>query len=96
MKKRVLIACGTSIATATVVAEKVKQIAKEVDVPVMVVQCKASEIRGSISTFKPDFIVANTIVPKDLGVPVFSGIPFLAGVGVDKLKEKIAAALKED
>jgi PTS system galactitol-specific IIB component len=51
MKKRVLIACGTSIATATVVAEKVKEIAREVKVPVVVVQCKASEIRGKISTF---------------------------------------------
>ncbi|RLF05136.1 MAG: PTS galactitol transporter subunit IIB [Thermoprotei archaeon] len=96
MTKRVLVACGTSIATATVVAEKIKEIAKEVKVPVVVAQCKASEIRGRISTFPPAFIVANTPVPKDLGVPVLSGIPFLSGVGADKLKAKIIAALKEN
>ena len=94
-EKRVLIACGTSIATATVVAEKVKEIAKEAGMTVKVVQCKAAEIRGRIATFAPHVIVATTYVPKDLGIPVFNGVPFLSGVGMDELKTQIVEALEK-
>lgn len=94
-EKRVLIACGTSIATATVVAEKVKEIAKEAGVKVNVLQCKAAEVRSKVSTFSPHVIVATTPVPKDLGVPVFNGVPFLSGVGMDKLKTQIIEALNQ-
>ena len=94
-EKRVLVACGTSIATATVVAEKVKEIAKEAGIAVKVVQCKAAEIRGRIATFNPHTIVATTPVPKNLGVPVFNGVPFLSGVGMDELKAQIIEALKK-
>ena len=94
-EKRVLIACGTAIATATVVAEKVKEIAKEAGIQVSVVQCKAAEVRGRIATFNPHAIVATTPVPKDLGIPVFNGVPFLSGVGMDELKAQIVEALKK-
>ncbi|MCG2768692.1 MAG: PTS sugar transporter subunit IIB [Anaerolineae bacterium] len=93
-EKRVLVACGTSIATATVVAEKVKDIAREAGIPVRVAQCKAAEIRGRIDTFTPHVIVATTPVPKDLGIPVFNGVPFLSGVGMDKLEAQILEVLK--
>ena len=92
--RRVLIACGTAIATATVVAQKVKEIAKEAGLTVNVLQCKAAEIRGRIATFNPHVIVATTPVPKDLGIPVFNGIPFLTGVGMDELKAQIVEALE--
>lgn len=94
-KKRVLVACGTSIATATVAAAKVRELAEQAGVAVEVVQCKAMEIRGRVQVFHPRFIVAMTPVPKDLGVPVFSGVPFLSGIGVDKLKADLLEALKE-
>ena len=93
--KRVLVACGTSVATATVAALKVKEIAKDNGISVEVIQCKAGEIRGRVQTISPDFIVAMTQVPKDLGVPVVSGVPFLSGLGVDKLKQEILSLLIE-
>ncbi|HEY75114.1 MAG TPA: PTS sugar transporter subunit IIB [Thermoflexia bacterium] len=94
-EKRVLIACGTSIATATVVAEKVKEIAQKAGIPVRVAQCKAAEVRGRTSTFDPHIIVATTPVPKDLGIPVFNGVPFLSGVGMEALEAQIVEALKK-
>lgn len=93
-KKRVLVACGTSIATATVAAAKVKEIANQAGITVEVVQCKAGEIRGRVQTVNPHLIVAMTPVPKDLGIPVFSGLPFLSGVGIDKLKTDLLTVLK--
>jgi PTS system galactitol-specific IIB component len=93
-KIRVLVACGTSIATATVAANKVREIADQAGLKVDVAQCKALELRGKIQTYNPHVIVAMTPVPKDLGIPVFNGIPFLSGVGMDKLKQEILAALQ--
>jgi PTS system galactitol-specific IIB component len=93
-QKKVLVACGTSIATATVVATKLREIAQEIGVQVTTSQCKAAEIRSRVSTYSPDLIVATTPVPKDLGVPSFSGVPFLSGIGIDKLKQDIIAILK--
>jgi PTS system galactitol-specific IIB component len=94
-KKRVLVACGTSIATATVAANRVKQIADEAGIAVEVIQCKVGEIRGRVQTTHPHLIVAMTPVPSDLGVPVVMGIPFLSGIGIDNVKQQILNYLKE-
>ncbi len=91
---RVLVACGTSIATATVAANKVQEIAESAGLNVNVVQCKATEIEGRIKTFNPHVIIAMTPVSDNLGVPVFGGIPFLSGIGMEALKENILEALK--
>ena len=96
VKKRVLVACGTSIATATVAAHAVMDMAKAAGIEVEVAQCKAAEIRGKIQTYSPDVIVAMTPVPSDLGVPVFNGVPFLSGVMLDELKASILEKLKQE
>lgn len=93
-KKRVLVVCGTSIATATLGAVKVREIADSAGIPVEVVQCKAGEIRGRIQTVNPHLIVAMTVLPNDIGVPIVMGVPFISGVGVEKLKEEILNYLK--
>jgi PTS system galactitol-specific IIB component len=93
-KLRVLIACGTSIATATHVASSIRDTAREAGIAVETAQCKAAEIRGKIQTFTPHVIVATTPVPSDLGVPTFNGVPFLSGIGLDQLKADIIEALK--
>lgn len=92
-KKRILVACGTAIATATHAANAAMDVAKEAGFDVDVSQCKAAEIRGKMQTFPPDLIIAMTPVPDDLGVPVLSGVPFLSGVGLDQLKSDLIEAL---
>jgi PTS system galactitol-specific IIB component len=95
LKKRVLVACGTSIATATVVAEKIKEIAKKNGIDVEVSQCKAAEVPSKVSVSKPDLIVATTPVYSKVDVPVLNGIPFLSGVGMETLTQQIVDALKK-
>jgi PTS system galactitol-specific IIB component len=96
IKKRVLVACGTSIATATHAANAVMDMAKAAGIEIEVAQCKAAEIRGKIQTFSPQVIVAMTPVPSDLGVPVFNGVPFLSGIMLDELKAAILEALRQE
>jgi PTS system galactitol-specific IIB component len=91
-KKTILIACGTAVATSTVVAVAIEEAMQERGIPVEIRQCKATEVRGLAED--ADLVVATTPVPDDIGKPVFKGLPFLTGIGRDALIEEIAAALK--
>ncbi|NIS83562.1 MAG: PTS galactitol transporter subunit IIB [Anaerolineales bacterium] len=93
-RKRVLVACGTSIATATHAANTVMDIAKEAGFEVDVAQCKSAEIKFKMQTFPPDLVIAMTPVPPDLGVPVLNGVPFISGVGLDQLKAQVIEILQ--
>jgi len=88
---RILVACGTAIATATVVATKLKEVFKKLGVPLTVVQCKASEVSGKVMVFQPHVIVATTPVSEGAarGVPVVNGVPFLTGIGEQETIDKI-------
>ena len=91
-KKTVLIACGTAVATSTVVAVAIEEAMQERGIPVELRQCKATEVRGLVDD--ADIVVATTPVPDDLGKPTFKGLPFLTGIGRDKLLDDIEAALR--
>lgn len=92
MKKRVLIVCGTGIATSTVVADKVQRHLDDVGIPATVEQTKVSELHRGAEGF--DVVVATTQIRDDLGVPVVRGLPFLTGVGVEGALAEIEGHLR--
>lgn len=97
MKKfRILSVCGTGVATSTVAAEKCRQLLEERGLNVEVVECKVAEVASKIDTFMPDIIVHTTPVSDTSakGIKKFLAIPFLTGVGMDGLADKIAKYLK--
>ncbi len=95
---RILVACGTAIATATLVATKIEEKLKKMGISASIARCKAFEVGGKVQIFKPDVIVANTPVSeKDAkGIPIVNGFPFITGIGEDEAIEQIlkAASLK--
>jgi PTS system galactitol-specific IIB component len=90
--KRILVACGTAIATSTVVAKAIEEAMKQRGIAVTTRQCKASEIRAL--AHDADLIVTTTPVPKDLGVPVIQTLAFLTGIGKEDVIAQIAKALQ--
>jgi PTS system galactitol-specific IIB component len=90
--KRILVACGTAIATSTVVAKAIEEALKERGIPVVTRQCKAAEVKGLAPGY--DLIVTTTPVPKDLGVPVIQTLAFLTGIGKEAVIEQIVQALQ--
>lgn len=92
-KKNILVACGTAIATSTVVAKAIEDALKERGIEVNTRQCKAAEIRSLLQGM--DLIVTTTPVPSDLGVPVIHTLAFLTGIGKEEVIEKIANILSE-
>jgi PTS system galactitol-specific IIB component len=91
-KKTVLFACGTGIATSTVVANAVVETMKERGISIDPRQCKATEVRSQLGGV--DLIVSTTQLPADLGVPAITTLAFLTGIGKADVLDKIEAALR--
>ena len=92
-KKKVVVSCGTAIATSTVVAASIEERCKEEGIAVDVVQCKAAEIPNYADG--ATLIVTTSHMRYDPGIPVISGLPFLTGVGKDEALEEIMVVLRE-
>lgn len=93
-KKVVLVACGTGIATSTVVNTALENLAKENGLQVEIIQCKMMEVPGYAD--RADLLITTTVVDKDqYKFPVINGRPFLTGMGLDKVKTEILAELQK-
>ncbi len=90
--KVVLVACGTAIATSTVVAKGIEEAMRERGLKVTTRQCKAAEIRSRLSGV--DLVVSTTPVPDDLGIPVIQTLAFLTGIGKEDVLNQIEQALR--
>ncbi len=108
MVKYVLVACGTSIATATVVATKIKELLRKNKIQTQIFQCKSFEVKSKVGSMNYDLIVSTTKVSgekevegkrfipgKSKEVPILNGIPYLTGRNMDELDNQVLDALKE-
>jgi PTS system galactitol-specific IIB component len=91
MTKKVLVICGTGVATSTVVAMKIKDFCESRGIAIAVTQGKVMDIVRGIAGY--DLIVATTPIPATVQIPVIEGLSFLTGIGLDATLEKIAEAL---
>lgn len=90
-KKKVLVACGTGIATSTVVTIKIQEALKANHIDADVVQCKVAELPMKVDG--ADLVVTTTTY-ENTKVPVIRGLSFLTGIGMDKDLQKIVDILK--
>jgi len=90
-KRRVLVACGTAIATSTHVANRLRREFDDRGLDVDITQCRVSEIGAYADDV--DVVVSTAQVAGTLKVPVLSGIPFLTGIGDQEVMDQILAIL---
>ena len=88
---KIVVACGTAIATSTHVAIKIKELLEERGIKVHTIQCRVQEVPSLAPD--ADLVVATAQVPFDIDVPVVDGIPFLTGIGVKEVIDKIEEIL---
>lgn len=91
--KKIIVACGSGVATSQTVASKVGRLLKERnhgDIKVEVVDLKSldSHIKDSAA------YIAITKVDKEYPIPVINGIAFLTGMGMEAELQKIIDACK--
>ena len=86
-KKIVLVACGTGIATSTVVNDAVTKLAKLNNIPVEIIQCKMMEVPSYAD--RANLLITTPVADKSkYNFPVINARAFLTGIGLDKTKEE--------
>lgn len=85
--KRILVVCGTGVATSTVVVSKIRDHLQSKGLQADIRQGKVMDlVNGS---YEADLIVATTEVPASVTVPTVAALPLLTGVGVDAVFAEI-------
>ncbi len=92
-KKNILVACGTAIATSTVVAKAIEEALEDRGISVNIRQCKAAEVPSLADD--ADLIVTTTPVSVDQDIPVIHTLAFLTGIGKEKVIEQIVEKLQD-
>ena len=94
VNKKILVCCGTGIATSVQVANKLQRMLRDRVVTATMKECKTANIPAQMETFQPDAIVVTTaITTPDEAVKVYRGTPLLTGVGAEELADQIASDL---
>lgn len=88
---RLLVSCGTGIATSTAAADKIKRLLKARGVEAQTLECKVAEVASRVGNFRPDAVISTTPVPGQIPVKIFSGMPLLTNIGADALADQVAA-----
>jgi galactitol PTS system EIIB component len=91
-KKNVLAVCGAGIATSSVVMLKVKELAEIHKLDIAVTKCQVGEYESKARSQHFDLIVSTTRL-SDIGIPVLDGKPFLTGIGLESIEQKIVQIL---
>lgn len=91
--KKLLIMCGTGVATSTVVTGKVKEWLKKQNLEnqVTLYQSKVSDELNRIDEY--DVVLSTTLVPDNIKDKVIDGVPLLTGIGTDDMYNKVLEKL---
>lgn len=87
--KKLLVMCGSGIATSTVVMGKVRQWLEDngYDQEVKLYQSKIAEEVNHIDDY--DIVISTTVVPDSVKDKVIMGLPLLTGIGADALWDEV-------
>lgn len=91
--KRIIVACGSGVATSQAVASKITRLLDDDNIKATVDAVDIKSLDSVIS--QCDIYVSIVPTNKDeFKVPVLSGIPFLTGIGIHEEYEKLKELLK--
>lgn len=91
-QKVILVACGTGIATSTVVCKRVEKLVADHGINARVIQCKIAEVAGYED--QADLLVTTTISSRSYKIPVVKAVNYLTNINTDKVDQAIIEALK--
>ncbi|SKC69492.1 PTS sugar transporter subunit IIB [Maledivibacter halophilus] len=91
--KKILVACGTGMATSTMIAEKVGEFLDGMSIDYSITQGRLDELAFNDGKF--DLFITSMKVENDYETPVVSGTAFLIGMNEDKTKQEILKYLQD-
>lgn len=90
---KVMVACGSGVATSTIAQEEVKKIAQEAGVQVKILKGTIAEVPTKQADV--DLVLTTANYRKPLEKPYMSVFGLVSGVGADKARRELAALLKK-
>ena len=90
---KVMVACGSGVATSTIAQEEVKKIAQEAGVQVKILKGTIAEVPTKQADV--DLVLTTGNYRKPLEKPYMSVFGLVSGVGADKVRKELAALLKK-
>lgn len=92
--KKIVIACGSGIATSTSVADKVSILLDNNGLKGQyhIVKCAVGEAPSQCED--ADLLISTTVKPTKVTCAFVSGVPFLTGAGRQAAEQQILSALK--
>lgn len=99
-KKTILVACGTSIATTSIVVSILKEelIEERGFSNIEFQKCAAADVPAKIEFYNPEIVVTTTKIDPSWveGRAFFNGLPFLTGQGMEAVIEEIVKELQKE
>ncbi|MUK87465.1 PTS galactitol transporter subunit IIB [Ornithinibacillus sp. L9] len=90
--KKVIVACGSGVATSQTVASKVKKILEENKIKADVSAVDIKSLDKYVKT--SDVYISITKNTKEFNIPTLNGIAFLTGMGIEEETKKLLDLLK--
>ena len=91
--KRIIVACGSGIATSTVVNAKITELLQKHNIKFELIQCSINEIDSYVG--EADLIVSSMQIMKNYPIPKITGIAYLTGIGEEALNKQILEELEK-
>ena len=93
--KKIVVACGSGIATSTAVEAKVKDLLDNngLSGQYTITKCAIGEAPSQCTD--ADLLVATTAAPAGISCPYVSGVPFLTTIGKAAAEQQILDVLKK-
>ena len=91
---KIVIACGSGVATSTLIASKVEDIVKKLDIKAQIIQCSLNEVDGLLKDA--------TLIVTSMGklkvaadVPIVVALNYITGLGAEETDAEIERILLE-
>lgn len=93
MGKRVVIACGSGIATSTLAVHKFQTFCDENGIDVDITQCSYGEVDSFLTG--ADLLLTTQKYEQDFSVPTEVCFAYITGIGESELNERLLKVLKD-
>ncbi|BAK95409.1 PTS sugar transporter subunit IIB [Tetragenococcus halophilus] len=92
--KKIIVACGSGVATSQTVASKLSKLLKERKITADVEAVDIKSLKHHVKN--ADAYVSIVKSKEEFDIPVFNGVAFLTGMGQEEELQKIINLIEED
>ncbi len=93
--KYIVICCSAAMATSSMIELCVEELLQKNHIEVKIRKCTTAEVSGVVKDHHVDLIIPNGKFVCD-GIPVISGLPYLTGMGIEKMEKEIIDTLSKE